>query len=142
MRVVIDASVVVKWIFPERDAEPHSDRALELLGDIQAGRVEVVQPVHWLAEVAAVTARLAPDFSREAIGLLCAMELATHDEPETYFRACDLAADLEHHVFDTLYHAVALSLADGRLVTADERYWRKARHVGRVERLRDYRITA
>jgi predicted nucleic acid-binding protein len=68
------------------------------------------------------------------------MELPTLDEPENYFRACDLAADLDHHVFDTLYHAVALSLADGRLVTADERYWRKARRIGQIERLRDYRL--
>jgi predicted nucleic acid-binding protein len=138
MRLVVDASVVVKWILPDRDHEPHSNRALELLGDIRAGRAEVVQPIHWLAEVAAVTARLAPEVSREVIGLLHAMELPTLDEPETYFRACDLAADLDHHVFDTLYHAVALSLADARLVTADERYWRKARRVGRIERLRDY----
>src|SRR5262249_52332626 len=124
MLLVVDASVVVKWIFPDRDREADSDRALDLLADIQKGRTEVVQPVHWLAEVAAVTARLAPEVSRDAVGLLHAMELPTRDEPEIYFRACDLAADLGHHVFDTLYHAVALSIADARLVTADERYWR------------------
>ncbi len=139
IRVVVDASVVVKWVFPDPDHEPHAGDALELLGDIRADRVAVTQPIHWLAEVAAVVARLQPASSREAVGLLHAMELPTLDEAEVYHRACELAATLGQHVFDTLYHAVALSLPDALLITADERYWRKASGVGRVQRLRDYR---
>jgi predicted nucleic acid-binding protein len=140
MRLVVDASVAVKWIFPDPRREPQSNRALDVLDDIRAQRVEVVQPVHWLAEVAAVAVRLAPEISREAVGLLCAMELPTLQEPEVYVRACKLADDLDHHLFDTLYHAVALAFPDGILVTADERYCRKATHVGQVWRLRDYRV--
>jgi len=41
-------------------------------------------------------------------------------------------------VFDTMYHAVALSRPDALLVTADERYWRAARGVGRIVRLADF----
>jgi predicted nucleic acid-binding protein len=137
-RLTVDASVAVKWIFPDRQNEPHADRALDLLADIRGGRVEVVQPVHWLAEVAAVVTRLAPAISREAVELLYSMELPTLNDPEVYFHACGLADELDHHVFDTLYHAVALSFADGALVTADDRYARKAGRVGRLERLRDY----
>jgi predicted nucleic acid-binding protein len=142
MRLVVDASVAVKWIFPDPRREPQANRALDVLDDIRAQRVEVVQPVHWLAEVAAVAVRLAPGISREAVGLLYSMELPTLEEPEIYLTACQLADDLGHHLFDTLYHAVALAFPDGVLVTADERYYRKATGVGQVWRLRDYRMRA
>lgn len=138
MRLSVDASVAVKWILPDRPGEAHAERAIDVLEDVRAERVNVVQPVHWLAEVAAVVARLAPAISREAVGLLHAMELPTLDEAEVYLRACELAEELDHHVFDTLYHAVALSSPDGVLVTADERYARKACHIGHLRRLRDY----
>lgn len=137
-RIVVDASVVVKWIFPDPRREPHADNALAMLEDIRMEHIAVVQPVHWLAEVAAVTARLKPAMSRDAVGLLHAMELPTLNEPEIYHRACELAATLDQHVFDTLYHAVALAVPDCLLITADDRYWRKAARVGNIQRLRDY----
>ena len=136
MRVVVDASVAAKWILRQRDGEADVDQALALLRAIQDGSVEVVQPVHWLAEVAAVSARLAPRFTREAIELLTAAELPIHDDPDVYLRACELAVDLDAHVFDTLYHAVALLVAGAELVTADDRYYGKAAALGRIRRLR------
>jgi predicted nucleic acid-binding protein len=133
--VVLDASVVLKWIFPagadERDVEP----ALALLAALRQGSVTAVQPVHWLAEVAAVVARRFPARAREVIGLLYSMELPVHDHLAVYERAAVLAADTGQHLFDTLYHAVALSRPGASLVTADERYYRAARRAGRVLRL-------
>ena len=46
--------------------------------------------------------------------------------------ACDLAIRLNHHVFDTLYHAVALLTSETTLVTADRRYFDKAQSSGRI----------
>lgn len=48
------------------------------------------------------------------------------DGVEVYQRARELAVALRQHVFDTLYHAVALSRLDGVLLTADEQYYRCA----------------
>lgn len=48
-----------------------------------------------------------------------------------------LAIDLKHHLFDTLYHAVALTHSDAVRVTADESYYRKARAMGRIVHLAD-----
>jgi predicted nucleic acid-binding protein len=135
MPLVVDASVAVKWLVPPRRGEADVDRALALLRDVQLNRVTVLQPVHWLAEVAAVLARLAPDLSGEAVGLLAAAEFAVHDEPEVYARAVELAIALDAPVFDTLYHAVALLVPDGQLVTADDRYFRKAAPLGCIVRL-------
>lgn len=123
---VLDASVIVKWVFPDTSTESHVAEALAVLAGIRAGTLRVLQPPHWLAEVAAVATRLAPELAQEAVGLLYAMELPVLDTPDVYTRACELSARLNHHVFDTLYHAVALSRPGVVLLTADERYDYKA----------------
>jgi len=137
--VVLDASVVVKWIFTDRDRESHSLQALRILELIRASHLSVVQPPHWLAEVASVIARLEPKLAHQAVSLLYALEFPIVDRIEVYEKACDLAAVMGQHVFDTLYHAVALEEPGATLVTADERYYRKASTAGRIVRLRDYR---
>jgi predicted nucleic acid-binding protein len=53
-------------------------------------------------------------------------------------RSIEMVIDLGQHLFDTLYHAVALETPDAVLITADERYFRAARHAGRIARLRDW----
>lgn len=42
----------------------------------------------------------------------------------------EVAVRLDHHLFDTLHHAVALSSPDTVLITADRRYQDKAHGVG------------
>ena len=68
--VLLDASVVVKWIFADRAEESHSLQALQILQLIKESRISVVQPPHWLIEVAAVTVRLDPQRARQAVSLL------------------------------------------------------------------------
>ena len=63
------------------------------------------------------------------------MELRVRNDGEVYRTACRLAHELQHHLFDTLYHAVALETEAAVLVTADSRYWRKARRFGAIEPL-------
>jgi predicted nucleic acid-binding protein len=135
--VVADASVVVKWLLPERGGEADTGPALRLLERVVSGRVQLYQPPHWLAEVAAVLARLSPATAREDVEDLYSMEIPVLDSMPVYLTACELAVDLEHHLFDTLYHSVALHLPEARLVTADERYYRKAQARGRIVRLAD-----
>lgn len=136
--VVLDASVIVKWVFPDRAREAHADRAVGVLRAVHAGRLAVVEPPHWLAEVAAVVTRLAPDRAREVVGLMHAMEFPVLDELEVYLEATRLSAESGQHLFDTLYHAVALRRPGASLVTADERYYRTARRAGRVLLLKDF----
>ena len=131
MKLVVDASVVVKWFLPDASREPDADRAAALLRAIGEGRVDLLQPSHWLAEVAAVIARLRPKIAAEAIDLLDSMELATAADAELYKRASRLAQELDQHLFDTLYHALALE-NDALLVTSDDRYLRKAGRLGNI----------
>jgi predicted nucleic acid-binding protein len=137
--VVLDASVVVKWIFADRTEESHSLQALQILQSIKESRLAVVQPPHWLAEVAAVTVRLDTERARQAVSLLHALEFPVAAGVEVYQKACELSASFNQHLFDTLYHAVALTEPGAMLVTADDQYYRKAHKAGRIVRLKDYR---
>lgn len=139
--VVLDASVIVKWIFADRAEESYSLQALQILQFVKESRVTVVQPPHWLAEVAAVIVRLDPGRARQAVSLLHALEFPVVTGVEVYHKACDLSASLKQHLFDTLYHAVALTESSATLVTADEQYYRKAHRSGRIVRLKEFNLS-
>ena len=119
IQLTLDASVVFKWLAPDVEEEDLADVALGLLAKIRAGGVGLVQPVHWLAEVAAVAARLCPQDAVEDIANLYDMGLPIDNRPAVYFTAFELAVSLNQHLFDTLYHAVAMHNPDTPLVTAD-----------------------
>ncbi len=134
MRVVVDASVAVKWILPDPAVELDADQAVSMLSHIKEGALTPLQPPHWLAEVAAVITRLHPEVAPRAIELLHAMELPIAGELEIYLRASRIAEQLRRHVFDTLFHALALE-RDATLITADDAYFKQARRLGRIVRL-------
>jgi predicted nucleic acid-binding protein len=140
--VVLDASVIVKWVFADRDDESHSFQALHILQAINESRIRVFQPPHWLAEVAAVITRLDFRRARQAVSLLYTLELPILMDVEVYQKACDLSETLKQHVFDTLYHAVALHEPGAFLVTADERYYRAAHRIGQIIKLKDFDVVA
>jgi predicted nucleic acid-binding protein len=100
--------------------------ALSLLEAVTKGEVEVLQPPHWILEVAAVLARKAPANADEALDFLEDLAFERLDTRSVLRRARQLATELNHHLFDTLYHAVAI---EGRatLITADSRYLTKIR---------------
>ena len=138
--VVADASVIIKWLCPDRGDEADSERALALLRGVREGWVSLLQPPHWLAEVAAVLTRLSPKTVDDDVTDLHALRLLVLDTPEVYLTACELARSVDHHLFDTLYHAVALETADAMLVTADERYYKKAAGRGSIVLLSRYSL--
>ena len=135
---VVDASVAVKWALPGQDGETYQEQALALLPDIQQGKGQVLQPPHWLAEVGAVLTRLAPQESISMLQTFLAMELPITTEWNLYEQACRLAVELNHHLFDTLYHAIALHVPDTLFITADTQYFRKAAKLGHIIELKNF----
>jgi predicted nucleic acid-binding protein len=105
---VVHASVILKWLLANPQTEPDTQRASDLVASITRGEHDIVQPVHWLAEVAAVLSRLSPATAADDVLLLRAMQWPVRDDPSVWTRAVQLALDTKQHVFDTLYHAVAL----------------------------------
>jgi predicted nucleic acid-binding protein len=140
--VVLDASVILKWLLQDPAREADTARASGLVESIILNRVEILQPVHWLAEVAAVIARLSPQTAIEDVELLAAMQFPTSDQPNVIRRATALAIETEHHLFDTLYHAVALEHESATFITADDRYLEKSGRYGRIVALRDWTLAA
>jgi predicted nucleic acid-binding protein len=137
MRLALDASVCLKWFLHERGDEPDSDAALDLHGRALSKRIALVQPTIWRAEVASGLARLLPVRALMDVDDLMRIEAAIVDDTDSLLRAAQMAIDLRHHLFDTIYHAVAIEHGID-LVTADEHYYRKARRLGNIVLLRDW----
>ena len=138
MTLVIDASVVVKWLLQDPEREADTDKATQLMQSVTVGDQNAAQPVHWLTEVGAVLSRQSPDTAEDDIALLCGLELPVVDDPLVLRRGVQLATELKQHLFDTYYHAVALETPDAVLITADERYLRAARDKGQIVSLADW----
>jgi len=132
---VLDASVLIKWAVPE-NAEEDTYKALKLLVEFEQGSINLLQPIHWLCEVGAVLCRISAPTLNRKIQLLRALEIPVIDNPAIFQSAGELAIKLDHHLFDTLYHAVALE-NNMTLVTADIRYYRKASQLGHIKLLSD-----
>lgn len=138
MICVVDASVALKWFLQNRDNEDDCDAALAILTGIDAGRFRLLQPPHFIAEVSAVLAREKPTEAEADLVDLLQIECDFALQPEIYTTAIELSVLCRHHLFDTLYHAVALSTAGANLITADQAYYRKASRIGRIILLQDF----
>lgn len=132
MKLVLDASVALKWFFRARAEEPDVDIALDLLRGVAGGAVELLQPPHFVAEVSAVLSREAPEHAPRDLRDLLDIAFRTRDDAAVYARAMKLAIDLDHHLFDTLYHAVAVETPGAVFVTADARYLAKTKGAAQV----------
>lgn len=140
MICVVDASVAIKW-FAQGDwatREDHIEPAVNLLRACRSGAVDFYQPPHFLAEVAAVLARISPATAQQCAQDIASMSITWAAPTVACARAIALAIQLDHHLFDTLYHALALENPGAVFVTADRRYFDKARHLGQIIWLPDF----
>ncbi len=142
MIAVVDASVAIKWFLFIKPDENHADRALRILEEAVLGSLKLVQPPHFIAEIAAVLARTKPDEAQDDLLDLLNIERRTLDTPDIYATALELAIRHQHHLFDALYHAVALNTPGATLITADRRYYHKAETEGRIVLLSDWSPTS
>ena len=138
MILVVDASVAVKWFVPFNAEEANVDRAVTILQHVGAGAVYLVQPPHFIAEVAAVLARIKPAKAVSDLVELLHIPQRLIESAEVYGTALELAKDFQHHLFETLYHAVALHTPGSTLVTADKVYFAKAKSRRQICLLEDY----
>jgi len=121
-RLVIDASVAVKWVVPEMGSE----RAEILLDHA------LVAPDLLFAECANVLwkklrrGELTPEEAGIAAQTLEQADLAVVPTKGYIARAVAIAAELDHPAYDGIYLAVAEAFGL-RLATADERLMRKVR---------------
>jgi predicted nucleic acid-binding protein len=136
--LVVDASVVIKWLLRDPKREAETQKATQIMELVTKGEQPALQPAHWLAEVGAVLARESPMTAADDVAMLYALELPTSDDPLVLRRGVEVAIELKQHLFDTYYHAVALETPDTMLVTADERYLRAAKGMTRIVDFMDW----
>jgi predicted nucleic acid-binding protein len=110
-----------------------------LFRSVYSGEVTLVQPPHWLPEVIAVITRVRPEIAEQAIDYLTAMELKIQQDAEVLKTAARLSRQYSHHVFDALYHALAIHLS-AVFVTVDDNYYRKVETQGHIQLLRDWQV--
>ena len=121
--VVVESSVVLKWILPE----PGRSKALALLDEYEAGRTDLIAPGLLMEECASALSKrcrrgdLTAADARLAFHLLELRQPLLIDEPGRSRAAFELS--LLHHLsfWDSVYLALAI---DKRcdMVTADRRF--------------------
>jgi len=139
MRLVVDASVALKWFLRANSDEQYLTHAEAVAATIERSETELFAPVHWMAEIISVLARIEPSVVDDALLFLDDMRPAVIDSMPVLRRAAELSIALNHHLFDTLYHAVALE-EGATLVTADETHFNKAKGLGSIVSLADFSV--
>lgn len=84
------------------------ENALVILNGVLNWNIEMRQPPHFVAEVAAVLAREKPDEALAGLDDLLNIDFQVIEEAAIYTTATELSIRFNHHLFDTLYHATAL----------------------------------
>jgi predicted nucleic acid-binding protein len=136
VKLVVDASVALKWILRDDSVEQHLAQAEDLLTACDDGKVELLAPIHWQLEINSVVARLQPLLLEPTIKLLGDLAPTTVNSADSIRLAARISIQTSTHMFDSLYHAIALQ-SGATLVTADERYYGKAQSLGAILLLPD-----
>lgn len=122
MLLVIDSSVVAKWLF----LEPLTDKALAVRQDWQSSTVDLIAPDLMLVEVGNIIWKkqraglITEEEGTRAIAELLALEISTV-EPQTLLpRAYSLARLFDRTVYNAIYLALAEEMG-AMFITADLR---------------------
>lgn len=134
---IVDASVLLKWFL---DEEGHKNEALLLKNDYAAGMVELNIPDYAYAEFLNTAGRVLPVYRAQLIfSLLLMMSI-----PE-----CSVTLEVAGRAFrimkkyhgvsfyDAGYHALAME-HNAVFITADKKYYAKAKKLGNILYLGDY----
>jgi predicted nucleic acid-binding protein len=132
MIAVVDSSVALKWFLAGHPQEQDTDLALKILEQSVLGFLTFVQPPHFVAEVGAMLMRLKPVDAREDLHDLLSVRFQLVASPEMYVTALKLATRYQHHLYETLYHAVALHTPGATLITANQAYVAQASKEGNI----------
>lgn len=134
--MVLDASVILKWFF---ENEAGVEAAWRIYEDYERDKVQIAVCSHTFTEVMNILALKSPRDAMKAFSFLMTAEfLECTLGLNTCSQGLRLMRELEKISFyDAIYHATALH-HDGIFVTADEKYYEKARHVGGVVLLEEY----
>ena len=90
-RIVVDASVAIKWLVPHKPEEADIGKALALFEQIACQDRLMVQPTHFIPEVMAVIARLEPDYADRLFMAVSNLEMTIENNATMYQTAIRLS---------------------------------------------------
>ncbi len=136
---VPDASVILKWAIG-LESELDREKAIHILDAWVDNNIEIVLPELWVFEVGNVLGRMVPDSALEKMETLLGFRFKTKElDKETCKSIFELMEDLSVSFYDASYHSLAQRVG-GIFITADDKYYRKARAKGNIEFLGNLRI--
>ena len=141
MRFVVDASVAVKWLVAEDDADI-ADRLAASGQELHAPRLMASEAANALWRKAR-TGQMERADAGAALAWMAEMPLRWHDDETVGADALRLALALDHAVYDCVYLALAHRIG-ATVVTADRRFVTAVaptEHVETVMTLADYAAT-
>jgi predicted nucleic acid-binding protein len=124
-RVVVDASVAVKWCLPSQ-RELLVDQAEELLASSRRDEVRFLVPDLFWVELANALWKavrktyISADNAAAALSFVRDLDIATIPCSDLVPQALQLATSHDRTVYDSLYVALAMH-SNSELITADER---------------------
>lgn len=133
---IIDASVLIKWAISE---VPNLDQALSLREDVLQERIDGAIPTHCLIEVCNILGRKFPDIALSFLSFLITSGI---EEKHFNLDIANVSFQLMNKYkgitfYDANYHALAIR-EGGTFVTADVKYFQKAKKEGHIMLLKDY----
>lgn len=133
---VLDASVILKWITEEKD----SRKAFEIRSDFFDEKINLGIASHTFTEVVNTVARKFPEKAPGFFMDLLDLGMTEYrTDLDIVFTGTEIMQKCEKVSFyDTVYHALALKFG-GTFITADEDYYKKAKKLGGIKLLKDYR---
>jgi predicted nucleic acid-binding protein len=136
---VLDTRAGVMWFLHLRKSKADRKAALDIYENARLRRITLIEPALWQTDIAATLTRLQPKDATKLIARLTRIDAKIDDEYDVLRRAARLSIRLNHRLFDTIYHAVALKHSI-TLITANAPYYCKARHLGNIMLLRDWPV--
>ena len=136
--IIVDASVVLKWVLPHED---DTEKAYELADDFYTKKICIFVPAHFHTEIANTAVRKTPLIAFSFIHQLINSELRPCQLGlEILDKACRLTQKYKKITFyDAFYHALAMHRR-GIFVTADNKYYQAVKEEGSILLLKDYSL--
>jgi predicted nucleic acid-binding protein len=138
---VLDASVAIKWLL---SGEPNEEEAIKVKNDYVSGAIALYAPAFLIQEVtnsvwrAIKLKRITREFARSALDSLG--DLQINFSELKWSEACEelaIAIDLDLAIYDSAYLFLSKKL-NAKLITADEKMYKKAKEHFKIIRLSDY----
>jgi len=135
LRVIVpDASVILKWVLAGEDRVEEA-KSLAILNDWLEEKIRLLLPTLWLYEVGNVLGLKRPKQAGALLEVLIDYRFEEVDvTKDISLTALKLMNNLNVSFYDAAYHVLAIR-REGNFITADKKYWQKAKKIGHIELL-------